>query len=102
MLTAENKSYHALIPSLELTAEYTITLQTYTSHKHAIEFTAKLDTFQVNQVNREIDNWTATYMYPHLVPSKLVAACNICVQLFGCALTVWAKPSIYTIIVWEA
>ena len=59
-------------------------------YMYSIVVSAGLNTFQVNvhvhQVNREIANQAFTFtnmytqLYVHVVPSKLIAACNIPVQ----------------------
>ena len=48
---------------------------TSTSYTYAIAFSARLNGFQVDQVDRENDKRTSTYT--QLVLSKLVAACNL-------------------------
>ena len=63
---------------ITLTSECTITQQTSASYIQAIVFSAGQNTFQVDQVTKEIDNQTSTYT--QLVPSKHVAACNTRVQ----------------------
>ena len=47
---------------------------------HTIAFSTELNALQVDQVDKESDEQTSTYMYTqlyvHVVPSKLVTACN--------------------------
>ena len=64
---------------------------TSTSYIHAIAFSARLNSLQVDQVDRENDKRTSTCTYTQLVPSKLIAACNAHVQLSGCGLTINAS-----------
>ena len=68
-----NRQYHTF--THVLTTEYAIpTIYTYT-----IAFSAELNGFQVNKVDKENDEPTSTST--QLVPNKLTAACNALVQL---------------------
>ena len=82
-LTFENRKYHALI----LTSEYA----TPTSFICAIAFAARLNSLQVHQVIRENNKRTSTYT--HLVPSKLVAACNAGVLIVQCIYILQVQPT---------
>ena len=57
-----------------LTSKYAITLQSSTGCIYTITFSAGLNAFQVDQVDREISNQTSRHT--QLVPSKLILACN--------------------------
>ena len=77
-----------------LTSECTITLQTSTSYIYAIVFSARLiNSLQVDQENKGTDSWTSAYS--KLVASKLVGACNTCVHLSGCGLTIHTMSGIH-------
>ena len=58
---------------------------------YAITFSAGLNGLQVDQVDRENEKRTSTHT--QLVPSKLVASCNVRVQLSGCGLTIHATTT---------
>ena len=62
-----------------------------TSCTYAVAFSAGLNGLQVDQVDRENDK--TNFYYKQLVPSKLVAACNACVQLSRCSLTIRATTT---------
>ena len=61
--------------------QYAITAHIHKSHVfyiHAVAFSAGLNTFQSDQINREVDN--RAFTYTQLVCSKVVTACNTHVQ----------------------
>ena len=63
---------------------------TSTSCVYPKAFSAGLNDHQVDQVDRE--NYKRTSACTQLVPSKLIAACNACIQLSGCGLIIRATP----------
>ena len=67
---------------------------------HVIALSAGLRAFEVEQVNKEIDYQTCTYIQS--VPSKLITACNSWIQCSECGLTICVTPGMHTINLWES
>ena len=87
-LTSKNRWYYAPV----LTSKYAIRLQTFTCYIHiyAIMFSAELNTFRVDQVNRQIDNRISAYVFS----SQGVAWLDTSQVWYTHTLTVWQAKEV--------
>ena len=71
--------YHALVLTSDSVCYHTAHIhKSHVFYIHAVAFSAGLNTFQSDQINREVDN--RAFTYTQLVYSKVVTACNTHVQ----------------------